>query len=138
MDAWFCLEDARKAEENLVFVTKKRNIKIEHLKKREDITRLIFSSRRNEYGLLSVRYCKNYFQISRFLFIPQKKFGTSIERNKVRRRLNEICRMNLDKIKCGYDIGIYVKKDAINLSYADLCENVLELLKKNELLEIGV
>ena len=128
----------RKAEENLVFVTKKRNIKIEHLKKREDITRLIFSSRRNEYGFLSVRYCKNYGQTSRFLFIPQKKFGTSIQRNRIRRRLNEICRTNLDKIKCGYDIGIYVKRDAIELPYTQLCENVLNLLKNNGLLEIGV
>ena len=84
-----------------------------HLKKRDDIARLLVTGKKSGSGIVSIKYKKNELDECRFLFIPQRNFGGAVKRNLIRRRLNEICRHNRDRIVKGYDIGIYVKNDVI-------------------------
>lgn len=62
---------------------------------------------------------------NRFIFVPQRHFNSSISRNLIRRRLNEVCRINQYLLKQGYDIAIFAKKESLLLSYAVLESEVL-------------
>ncbi|MCL4415901.1 MAG: ribonuclease P protein component, partial [Actinobacteria bacterium] len=46
---------------------------------------------------------------SRFGFTVSKKVGNAVIRNKIRRKLKEICRLNCSKIKKGFDVIIIAR-----------------------------
>lgn len=57
-----------------------------------------------------------------------KIFRTAVLRNKIRRRIYEILRLNIDKINKA-DYVIAPKEKILELHYNDLTEKILELLK---------
>jgi len=65
--------------------------------------------------------------------IVPRKAGKAVKRNKVKRRLREIFRLNKYLIAPDHDILIYVKKSATELSFSELKQVFLNLLKKAEI-----
>ena len=64
---------------------------------------------------------------SRAGFIVSKAVGKAVQRNKVRRRLQEILRGRWDGIRDGRDLVLVVRKEAKDASFQELAEAVADV-----------
>lgn len=55
-------------------------------------------------------------------FSISKKVGGAVVRNRLRRRLREICRLHLDHLKAGWDLVLVARSEAGNTTYSELLE----------------
>lgn len=78
---------------------------------------------------------ENKLEVSRLGITITKKFGNAVVRNRAKRRLKEIYRLYLYRIKDGYDIIIIPKKNVIDLSYEDLKSALEHILRISKLLK---
>ena len=83
---------------------------------------LVLYARRNRTG------------INRVGITVSKKLGKAHIRNRVRRRVREVYRLNEEKFRSGYDIVVVVRGKAIDAPFAQLTESYLSLAKKAGLL----
>lgn len=82
---------------------------------------------------LTIYIFKNNLENSRIGFTITKKIGNAVTRNKLRRRMKEICRLNLNNIEKGYDIIIIPKKRTIYLDYKELERQMLNLFTRSKI-----
>lgn len=88
------------------------------------------------YGSLAVKFFPNGLTESRVGLAVGLKFSKkAIKRNKVKRQLREILRLNLAKIVPGFDTIILVRKMPQELSYLELEQTVLILFQRAGLLK---
>lgn len=87
----------------------------------------------NRNLILYVR--KNGLDETRAGFTVSKKIGKAITRNKIRRRMKEIYRLNLKEIKPGYDLVFIPKKNIIDISYRELESAMIHIMKISGLVE---
>lgn len=66
-------------------------------------------------------------------FAVTKKVGHAVVRNKIRRRLREIIRKQLPKLKQNYNIIIVAKENIIEADFEQLCFELNKLFKKANL-----
>ena len=78
---------------------------------------------------------KNELGHNRVGYSITKKVGNSVVRNKIRRRMKEIYRLNFHKLKGDYDIIIIPKKNVVNISYRELESAMLHILQLAGILE---
>ncbi len=84
---------------------------------------------------LSIKYLKNDQKISLFATVVSKKVSKiSPKRNLVKRRINSVLNNNKNVIKQGFFVVFYVKPGALDRSFDQIKEEVLNLLKKTGLL----
>ncbi len=68
-----------------------------------------------------------------------KKVGSAVVRNRIRRLVKEVVRLNADRIKINFDLIFIAKKAADGLTYDECSKNVLHILNKAQLLHpIGI
>lgn len=100
------------------------------LKKDKDFKNIYLKGRVFQNNFFIIRILENYQDINRFGFVVSGNVSKkAVERNKLKRRLREIVRKNLNYFRKGYDFVIIAKKDSCNKSYKILKENLLSLLK---------
>lgn len=103
--------------------------------KENRVFRRLYAKGRSAVGPALVLYCrKNGRRENRFGITAGTKLGHAVVRNKVRRRLREIYRLNEDKLLPGYDIVVVARVRAVHSRYADLDRQFLRLAKKLGLL----
>lgn len=78
---------------------------------------------------------KNKLDYTRIGFTLTKKIGNAVTRNKVRRKMKEICRLNFYNIKKGYDLVFIAKKSTVNLSYDEIEKSIIHILKISKTLK---
>lgn len=100
------------------------------LRKRRDFNYTYKRGKSLANSCLVLVYRKNNLEVSRFGFSISKKFGKAVQRNKIKRRLREICRLRLDKIKIGYDLIFIARVGARDVSFQKLENQVENLLKR--------
>ncbi|WP_353094607.1 ribonuclease P protein component [Tissierella praeacuta] len=92
--------------------------------------RKVYSSGKNYWNRNLVLYMrKNSVGNTRVGYSITKKIGNSVVRNKIRRRMKEIYRLNFDKIKGNYDLIFIPKKNVVDISYKELESAMLHILK---------
>lgn len=75
-------------------------------------------------------YLVNDLETRRFGFTVSRKVGKAVLRNRIRRLFREACRLNAEKFPEGLDFVLLARRDAAGLSYRQVEESLLKLLKK--------
>lgn len=82
----------------------------------------------NGYLVLYAR--KNRTNTNRVGITVSKKLGHAVVRNRVRRRLREVYRLNEAKFQPGWDIVVVARTKAVSAEFSRLQESYLELAQK--------
>ena len=83
-----------------------------------------------------VVYCReNRLDHNRLGITASVKLGHAVVRNRARRRLREVYRLNLDRLRPGYDIILVARSRTLTASWKELNDTFLRLCRKLELLE---
>ena len=97
--------------------------------------RRLYAKGRSAVGPLLVVYCrKNRSGTNRFGYTVSTKLGHAVVRNRIRRRLREITRLNSDKVLTGYDIVIVARGRSVGAHYRKLEAACLEACRQLSLL----
>lgn len=100
------------------------------LKKKGDFDKIHQEGKFYGTKFVAIKLVKNSLSVSRFGFLVGLKISKrATVRNRIKRRLREIIRLNIDKIKAGYDVIFMVKPEIIGKDYQEVEANVLTVLK---------
>ena len=99
--------------------------------KENRVFRRLYARGKSAVGPAMVLYCrKNGGKENRLGFTVGTKLGCAVVRNRVRRRLREIYRLNEDKLRPGYDIVVVARVRAVHSRYDQLERQFLALADK--------
>ena len=105
------------------------------LKKNHEFRRL-YNKGKSAASQCAVVYCRrNGTKANRLGVTVSTKLGGAVQRNRIRRRLKEIYRLNEDSIPLGYDIVIVARMRSRFAAYCEIERSVLTILKKLGLLK---
>ena len=86
-------------------------------------------------GYLVLYARKNRTPENRVGITVSKKLGKAHVRNRTRRRLREVYRLNLDRLKPGYDIILVARGRTLTASWKELNDTFLRLCRKLDLMK---
>ena len=105
------------------------------LKKNSDFRRL-YAKGKSAVSPYLVLYCRrNREGVNRLGYTVSLKLGHAVVRNRVRRRLREIVRLNSPKLKSGWDIVVVARTRCVDADYRDLEKAFLRACGKLGLLK---
>ncbi len=100
------------------------------LKKNSDFRRL-YSKGKSAASPYLVIYCrKNRLDHNRVGYTVSTKLGHAVVRNRVRRRLREIVRINREVLKPGFDLVLVARSRAVDAEYKNLESTYLATCQK--------
>ncbi|MCL2140936.1 MAG: ribonuclease P protein component [Dehalococcoidia bacterium] len=79
-------------------------------------------------GCLSLKYCSNDLDVSRFGFVVSKRVGGAVVRNQVKRRLREIIRSV--PLRHGRDVIVSARPQAAIASFSVMQTTLMGLLER--------
>ena len=108
------------------------------LKKNYEFRRL-YQRGASAAGGSMVVYCrKNRLGHNRLGITVSVKLGHAVVRNRARRRLREVYRVNSGALKQGYDIILVARGKTVSAGWKELNDTFLRLCRKLELMGEGV
>lgn len=109
--------------------------KINRLRKDKDFANLVKGGRVCYGQELGLRFRPNNLSQSRWGFVVSKKVDKrAVMRNQIKRRLRAIVRQNFSHLKQGLDVMVLTRVEVKSLTYAQLKDKFLVLLKKADLM----
>ncbi len=81
-------------------------------------------------GYLVLYARKNRSESNRVGLTVSKKLGKAHVRNRIRRRLREVYRLNEEKFLSGWDIVVVARSKAVDAEFSQLAKSYLNLAKK--------
>ncbi|MBS4913187.1 MAG: ribonuclease P protein component [Veillonella sp.] len=98
--------------------------------------RLVYRHGTYEVGRLCVVYRMPVAkQSTRIGFVTGKKVGGAVERNRARRLMKEVYRLNQHKLKEGYAIVVVGRAKLSKATYEEACKELMYLFRKCKLLK---
>lgn len=96
----------------------------------------VYNGGKNYWNRNLILYAKkNNMEYTRVGYSITKKIGNSVVRNKVRRRMKEIYRLNFDNLKDGYDLIFIPKRNVVDISYKEMESAMLHILRLSKVLK---
>ena len=105
------------------------SLKLNHIFQR------LYRTSRHANGYLVLYARKKRTSTNRVGITVSKKLGKANVRNRVRRRLREVYRLNEEKFQPGWDIVVVARTRAIHAPFDTLTENYMALAKKAGILK---
>jgi len=102
-----------------------------YLTRKEEFARIYRDGNSWVGNLLVLRIVSNDLSLSRYGFSINKKTGSAVIRNKLRRRLREI--MRDIELQPGWDIVIIARPKSTGVSFSDLRDSLTSLLRRAEI-----
>ncbi len=99
------------------------------------IFRRLYSSTGQANGFLVLYARPNRSGTNRIGITASKKLGKAVIRNRVRRRLREIYRLNEERFSPGWDIVVVARSRSISASFGQLTNAYLSLAEKAGILK---
>ena len=99
------------------------------------IFRRLYATAGHANGHLVLYARKNQSAANRVGITVSKKLGSAVIRNRVRRRLREVYRLNEELFSSGWDIVVVARSRCIKADFAVLCESYLSLAEKAGILK---
>jgi len=107
------------------------------LKKNYEFRRL-YNKGKSAASQCAVVYCRrNGSKANRLGITVSTKLGGAVQRNRIRRRLKEIYRLNEGALSVGYDVVIVARMRSRYAAYQELQASVLSLFRKLKLTADG-
>ena len=100
------------------------------------IFRRLYATSGQANGYLVMYARRNRSDINRIGITASKKLGHAVVRNRVRRRLREIYRLNEDKFAPGWDIVVVARSRCVDADFQKLTRAYLSLAEKAGILQI--
>ncbi len=101
------------------------------------IFRRLYATQGLANGLVVLYARKNHTGTNRVGITVSKKLGHAVVRNRVRRRLREVYRLNEDRFAPGWDIVVVARSRAIRADFRSLTDAYLSLAGKAGILLPG-
>jgi ribonuclease P protein component len=95
--------------------------KSERLRRRGEIKALFADGKSVSGGAVKLVIRPNGGESNRFFVTLRKKFGTAVERNRARRLVKEVYRLQKQSLKSGYDIGCVVYQKGLKYDEIEKC-----------------
>ena len=110
-------------------------MKFSHSLKLNHIFQRLYRTNGQANGYLVLYARKNRTDTNRVGITVGKKLGHAVVRNRVRRRLREVYRLNEDKFQSGWDIVVVARTRAIYADFAQLVEAYMTAAQKAGILK---
>ena len=94
------------------------------------IFRRLYSTQGYANGMLVLYARPNRLEQNRVGITTGKKLGHAVVRNRARRRLREVYRLNEHLFKPGYDIGVVARHKCVTADFQKLTKAYLSLAEK--------
>ena len=105
------------------------------LSKKSDFSKLVQSSNKFYSSNFVLKFIKDQENLNHFAVVVSKKISLkAVVRNKIRRRIYELLRLNMSNFKLGFKIIIFVKKSILELKYQEIEKELLDIFKKAKLI----
>ena len=105
-------------------------MKFSHSLKLNHIFQRLYRTHGQANGYLVLYARKNRTDTNRVGITVSKKLGHAVVRNRVRRRLREVYRLNEDKFQPGWDIVVVARTRAIHADFSQLVEAYMNAAEK--------
>lgn len=99
------------------------------------IFRRLYATAGHANSMLVLYARRNRTEGNRVGVTVSKKLGHAVVRNRTRRRLREVYRLNESKFQPGWDIVVVARTRAVNAPFDQLTRSYLSLAKKAGILE---
>jgi ribonuclease P protein component len=111
--------------------------KINRLKRKKDFEEIFQNGKALRNSFLVLKLKKNTVKDSRFAFVVSQKVSKkAVERNKIRRRMSEIIKVEVKNIKTGTDFVFIVTPAAKGKDFSQFKDAVIGLLIKSKCLNV--
>ena len=110
-------------------------MKFSHSLKLNHIFQRLYRTSGQANGYLVLYARKNRTDTNRVGITVGKKLGHAVVRNRVRRRLREVYRLNEDKFQAGWDIVVVARTRAIYAEFDQLVEAYMTAAQKAGILK---
>jgi ribonuclease P protein component len=98
--------------------------KDEHVRKKQDYTRIYAQGVRRYSERFTIITCRNETGARRLGMTVSKKVGNAVQRNRIKRLLREFFRLNKSRLPASQDIVIIAKRGILPLTYSDVCREL--------------
>ena len=99
------------------------------------IFRRLYASEGHANGFLVLYARRNRTGGNRVGITVSKKLGHAVVRNRVRRRIREVYRLNEEKFQPGWDIVVVARSRAVDAKFTQLTKAYLSLAQKAGILQ---
>ncbi len=110
-------------------------MKFSHSLKLNHIFQRLYRTQGQGNGLLVLYARRNRTTTNRVGITVSKKLGHAVVRNRIRRRLREVYRLNEDKFQPGWDIVVVARSRCIDADFGRLTAAYLHLADKAGILK---